>query len=60
MLAKNIVEANNIDILKVKGTGPGGRILKEDVEAYIKVVAEENKSDAAIKDVISDNTKKRL
>ena len=59
-LAKNIVEANNIDILKVRGTGPGGRILKEDVDAYIKVLAEENKSDAAIKDVISDNTKKEV
>ena len=59
-LAKNIVEANNIDILKVRGTGPGGRILKEDVEAYIKVAAEENKSNAAIKDAISDNTKKEV
>ncbi len=59
-LAKNIVEANSIDILKVRGTGPGGRILKEDVEAYIKVAAEENKSNAAIKDAISDNTKKEV
>lgn len=59
-LAKNMVEANNIDITKIEGTGPGGRILKEDVEAYIKVVTEENKSDAAIKDAISDNTKKEV
>ena len=35
-LAKNIAESKNIDITKVTGTGPGGRIVKEDVESYIK------------------------
>jgi pyruvate dehydrogenase E2 component (dihydrolipoamide acetyltransferase) len=39
-LAKNIAESKNIDISKVKGTGPGGRILKEDVEAYIKALGQ--------------------
>jgi pyruvate dehydrogenase E2 component (dihydrolipoamide acetyltransferase) len=34
-LARNIAEGKNIDISKIAGTGPGGRIVKEDVENYI-------------------------
>jgi len=34
-LARNIAEKKGIDISKITGTGPGGRIVKEDVEAYI-------------------------
>ena len=33
-LAKKIARAENIDLAGVVGTGPGGRILKADVEAY--------------------------
>ncbi len=33
-LARNIAESKGIDISKIIGTGPGGRIVKEDVEAY--------------------------
>lgn len=33
-LARNIAENKGIDISKIIGTGPGGRIVKEDVEAY--------------------------
>ncbi len=36
-LAKSIAESKGIDLSKVTGTGPGGRISKEDVEAYIKM-----------------------
>ena len=32
-LARNIAENKGIDISKIIGTGPGGRIVKEDVEA---------------------------
>jgi pyruvate dehydrogenase E2 component (dihydrolipoamide acetyltransferase) len=35
-LARNIAENKGIDISKIIGTGPGGRIVKEDVEAYMK------------------------
>lgn len=35
-LAKKIARAENIDIIGVVGTGPGGRILKADVEAYMQ------------------------
>jgi pyruvate dehydrogenase E2 component (dihydrolipoamide acetyltransferase) len=35
-LAKNIAEVKGIDLSKVTGTGPGGRIVKEDVEAFVK------------------------
>ena len=33
-LAKKIAQSKNIDISKISGTGPGGRIVKEDVEKY--------------------------
>ncbi len=35
-LVRRIARENNIDLSKVTGTGAGGRITKEDVEAYIK------------------------
>jgi pyruvate dehydrogenase E2 component (dihydrolipoamide acetyltransferase) len=31
-IAKNLAQANGIDISKVKGSGPSGRIVKEDIE----------------------------
>jgi len=34
-LARNIAESKGIDISKITGTGPGGRIVKEDVEDFI-------------------------
>ena len=34
-LAKKLAEINNIDISKIKATGPQGRISTEDVENYI-------------------------
>ena len=34
-LAKNIASSKGVDISKVSGTGPGGRIVKEDIENYI-------------------------
>ena len=36
-LAKRLAEEQGVDLRLVKGTGPGGRITKEDVEAYLKV-----------------------
>ncbi|PLS04813.1 dihydrolipoamide acetyltransferase family protein [Neobacillus cucumis] len=35
-VARKIAEAANLTIENIKGTGPGGRITKEDVEAAIK------------------------
>jgi pyruvate dehydrogenase E2 component (dihydrolipoamide acetyltransferase) len=32
-VARKMAESNNIDLTKLKGSGPGGRIVKEDVEA---------------------------
>ncbi len=34
-VARNLAETAGLDISKVRGTGPGGRISKEDVEAHI-------------------------
>ena len=34
-LAKKFAEQNNVDLSKVSSSGPGGRIMKEDIEAYI-------------------------
>lgn len=36
--ARKIAEEAGIDISKVKGSGPGGRITQKDVEAYISTV----------------------
>jgi Pyruvate/2-oxoglutarate dehydrogenase complex, dihydrolipoamide acyltransferase (E2) component, and related enzymes len=33
-LAKNLALSKGVDISKVSGTGPGGRIVKEDIENY--------------------------
>jgi pyruvate dehydrogenase E2 component (dihydrolipoamide acetyltransferase) len=35
-LARKLAESNSVDIKNVKGTGPGGRIVKEDVIAFIE------------------------
>lgn len=35
-VARKMAEANNIDFGKLTGSGPGGRIVKEDVEAAIQ------------------------
>lgn len=33
-IAQKIANERNIDLSQVKGSGPGGRIVKEDVENY--------------------------
>jgi pyruvate dehydrogenase E2 component (dihydrolipoamide acetyltransferase) len=40
-VAKNLAQSNNIDISKIKGTGPSGRIIKEDIE---EIILQKNKS----------------
>jgi pyruvate dehydrogenase E2 component (dihydrolipoamide acetyltransferase) len=34
-LARRIALANNVNLQEVRGTGPGGRIVKEDVESFM-------------------------
>ena len=34
-LAKKLAEERGIDLARVPGTGPGGRIVKEDIEGYV-------------------------
>jgi pyruvate dehydrogenase E2 component (dihydrolipoamide acetyltransferase) len=42
-VARKLAEASGVDITKVKGTGPEGRITREDILAYIeKVTPEKN------------------
>src|SRR6185312_16057992 len=38
-LVRRIARENNVDLTKVRGTGAGGRITKEDVEGFMKVGA---------------------
>lgn len=40
-VAKKIAEEKHVDLSKVEGTGPGGRITKEDVEIHVEKTAEE-------------------
>lgn len=35
-VAKRVAEENNVDLSKVEGTGPSGRVTKEDVEVHIQ------------------------
>lgn len=37
-LARNIAESKGVDITKITGTGPGGRIVKEDIDNYLKSI----------------------
>jgi 2-oxoglutarate dehydrogenase E2 component (dihydrolipoamide succinyltransferase) len=34
-VAKRVAEENNVDLSRVQGTGPSGRVTKEDVEAHM-------------------------
>ena len=42
-LAKRIAELQEIDVTKVIGTGPNGRIIKRDLEDYNNLIASEEK-----------------
>ncbi len=35
-VAKRLARENNINLAQIKGSGPGGRIVREDVEAFLK------------------------
>ncbi len=48
-LARNIAESKGIDISMITGTGPGGRIVKEDVEEYIKKMSQKTVPQSAAK-----------
>ena len=48
-LVRKMAREYNIDLLKVKGTGAGGRITKQDVEAYMSAQAAQTYSAAATK-----------
>lgn len=41
-VAKNLAEEYKIDVSKIEGTGPSGRITKEDVENHMNSVIEES------------------
>jgi pyruvate dehydrogenase E2 component (dihydrolipoamide acetyltransferase) len=52
-LARKLAEANGVDIKNIKGTGPGGRIVKEDITAFIESKTSVKKEDTAPKTVMS-------
>ena len=39
-LARKMAETRGLNLTSIEGTGPGGRVLKRDVEAYVPVVQE--------------------
>lgn len=39
-LARVIAEKAEVDLRRISGSGPGGRVIKKDVEAYIEAMAE--------------------
>lgn len=42
-LAKKIAREKNLDLSQIKGTGPGGRIEKKDILAYLSCISEKKK-----------------
>ncbi|MCG8485556.1 MAG: 2-oxo acid dehydrogenase subunit E2 [Clostridia bacterium] len=48
-IAKKLAMENNIDVYDVAGTGPNGRITKEDVEKYLKKKKKIKSSPMAVK-----------
>jgi pyruvate dehydrogenase E2 component (dihydrolipoamide acetyltransferase) len=53
-LAKKIAEGKNIDVTLVAGSGPGGRIVKKDVESFTAPAAAPA---AAVRAIVSGETK---
>ena len=52
--AKRVAREHGIDLSKIQGTGPDGRITKQDVMAAIPVVAAGNKEKSKMKALIFD------
>ncbi len=48
-IARKIAESKNIDISKITGSGPGGRIVKEDVMAFSETASAMPKGEIAVK-----------
>jgi pyruvate dehydrogenase E2 component (dihydrolipoamide acetyltransferase) len=46
-LVRKMARENNIDLAKVKGTGAGGRITKQDLETYLESASQAPKPQAA-------------
>ncbi len=50
-VAKKIASDNNINLEDVEGTGPGGRIIKKDIEAFLESEPEKTREMAETKQV---------
>jgi len=48
-IARKIAESKNIDISKITGSGPGGRIVKEDVTAFSETASAMPEGEIAVK-----------
>lgn len=55
-LAKNLALSKGVDISKVTGTGPGGRIVKEDIENF----AAQSAAQPAAQSVVSGTSDERI
>ncbi len=59
-IAKKLAEKSNLDVTKIAGTGPRGRILREDVEKYIKGAEEGGAEKRVIISPLARKTAKEL
>ncbi|MEL4438586.1 2-oxoglutarate dehydrogenase complex dihydrolipoyllysine-residue succinyltransferase [Shewanella algae] len=59
---RRLIAEHNLDAAKIKGTGVGGRITKEDVEAFVKSSSAKPAADAATAPVTlaGDRSEKRV
>ena len=47
-LARHMAEAKNLDLSQVRGTGPGGRVVKKDVELALQTLAQAPAAQTAV------------
>ncbi|MCE9678988.1 2-oxoglutarate dehydrogenase complex dihydrolipoyllysine-residue succinyltransferase [Shewanella sp. AS1] len=57
---RRLIAEHNVDPSKVKGTGVGGRITKEDVEAFVKSAPAAKSAPVAALEPMADRTQKRV
>ncbi|ASJ97081.1 MULTISPECIES: 2-oxoglutarate dehydrogenase complex dihydrolipoyllysine-residue succinyltransferase [Shewanella] len=57
---RRLIAEHNLDAAKIKGTGVGGRITKEDVEAFIKSAPAAKTAEPAVVAPLGERSQKRV
>ncbi|MCL1126479.1 2-oxoglutarate dehydrogenase complex dihydrolipoyllysine-residue succinyltransferase [Shewanella surugensis] len=57
---RRLIAEHNVDASKLKGTGVGGRITKEDVESFVKTEAKPTQAPVAVAPLLGERSQKRV